>query len=275
MEDARKIPFQQVDAFTDVPFKGNPAAVCVMHDPLEASQMQAIALEMNLSETAFVYPADDQGDRRIRWFTPAMEVPLCGHATLASGHVLLSSGTASPIRFHSASGPLVVHGEPDGAVRLDFPADLTEPTAPPPGLFEALGMESAEDVEVGAQVMIVRACEPADVERLAPNFADLGAVDIGDGVLVLAVTAPAGSDDLDFVSRVFAPWAGIDEDPVTGIAHTALIPYWAPRLGIETLRAAQISSRGGRIIGRLEGERVHLIGHAVTVAEGTILLPTA
>lgn len=275
MEDARKIRYQQVDAFTDVPFKGNPAAVCIMHDPLYASQMQAIALEMNLSETAFVYPADDQGDRRIRWFTPAMEVPLCGHATLASGHVLLSSGSASPIRFHSASGPLVVHGEPDGAVRLDFPADPTQPTAPPPGLFEALGMDGAEGIEVGAKVMIVRASEPADVEQLAPNFTDLGAVDIGDGVLVLAVTAPAASNDLDFVSRVFAPWAGIDEDPVTGVAHTALIPYWAHRLGMETLRAAQISSRGGRVIGRLEGERVHLIGHAVTVAEGTILLPTA
>lgn len=266
------IRFQQVDAFTDVPFKGNPAAVCIMDHPLEASQMQAIALEMNLAETAFLYPPDDQGERRIRWFTPAIEVPLCGHATLASGHVLLASGAVSPIVFHSASGPLTVYREDGGAVRLDFPATDTAPLPPPPGLLEALGIEHAEAIEAGGHVMIVRVETQADVQRVRPNFSDLAAVDVGK-VLVLAVTAPADSDDLDFVSRVFAPWAGIDEDPVTGLAHTGLTPYWVARFGRNTLRAEQISSRGGQLTVRVEGDRVHLIGYSVTVAEGTILIP--
>ncbi len=266
------IRYQQVDAFTDVPFKGNPAAVCIMDRPLETSQMQAIALEMNLSETAFLYPLDDQGERRIRWFTPAIEVPLCGHATLASGHVLLASGTVSPIVLHSASGPLTVHGEADGAVRLDFPITATAPVPPPPGLFEALGIEHAEAIETGGHVMIVQVSTQAGVQKIRPNFSDLSAVDVGE-VLVLAVTAQADSADLDFVSRVFAPWAGIDEDPVTGLAHTGLTPYWVARLGRNPLRAEQISSRGGQLTLRLEGDRVHLIGHSVTVAEGTILLP--
>jgi len=266
------IRYQQVDAFTDVPFKGNPAAVCVMDDPLDASQMQTIALEMNLSETAFIYAPDDRGARRIRWFTPAMEVPLCGHATLASGHVLLTSGVQSPITFRSASGPLTVHAEPNGAVRLDFPATPTTPAHPPSGLLSALGLDQAEAIEAGGQVMIVEVQTQAEVVQARPNFTDLRAVDVGE-VLVLAVTAPADSDDLDFVSRVFAPWAGIDEDPVTGLAHTGLTPYWNARLTGDTFRAEQISSRGGRLTVRRDGDRVHLIGHSVTVAEGTILLP--
>lgn len=266
------IRFQQVDAFTDVPFKGNPAAVCIMDQPLEASQMQAIALEMNLAETAFLYPPDEKGDRRIRWFTPTIEVPLCGHATLASSHVLFASGAVSPIVFHSESGPLTVHEEADGAVRLDFPATATAPVPPPPGLLEALGIEHAEAVETGGHVLIVQVATQAGVQRVRPNFSDLAAVEVGE-VLVLAVTAPADSDDLDFVSRVFAPWAGIDEDPVTGLAHTALTPFWVARLGRNPLCAEQISSRGGQLTVRLEGDRVHLIGYSVTVAEGTILLP--
>lgn len=272
MDSRTSIRYQQVDAFTDVPFKGNPAAVCIMDHPLAASQMQAIALEMNLAETAFLYPPDEQGERRIRWFTPAIEVPLCGHATLASGHVLLASGVASPIVFQSASGPLMVHSEADGAVRLDFPVTATATVPPPPGLFAALGIEYAEAVETGGHVMIVQVTTQADVQRVRPNFSNLEAIEVGD-VLVLAVTAPANSENLEFVSRVFAPWAGIDEDPVTGLAHTGLTPYWAARLGRDTLRAEQISSRGGQLTVRLEGDRVHLIGHAVTVAEGTILLP--
>lgn len=272
MDSRTSIRYQQVDAFTDVPFKGNPAAVCIMDHPLAASQMQAIALEMNLAETAFLYPPDEQGERRIRWFTPAIEVPLCGHATLASGHVLLASGVASPIVFQSASGPLMVHREADGAVRLDFPVTATATVPPPPGLFEALGIEYAEAVETGGHVMIVQVATQAAVQRLRPNFSNLEAIEVGD-VLVLAVTAPADSENLEFVSRVFAPWAGIDEDPVTGLAHTGLTPYWAARLGRATLRAEQISSRGGQLTVRLEGDRVHLIGHSVTVAEGTILLP--
>ncbi|GMR13977.1 MAG: PhzF family phenazine biosynthesis protein [Gemmatimonadota bacterium] len=272
MDRPTRIRYQQVDAFTDVPFKGNPAAVCVMDHPLDASQMQAIALEMNLAETAFLYPPDDQGARRIRWFTPTIEVPLCGHATLASGHVLLASGAASPIVLHSASGLLMVHADVDGAVRLDFPATPTAPVPPPPGLIEALGVERAKAVETGGHVMIVQVAAETDVQRARPNFTDLKATQVGD-VLVLAVTAPADSQKLDFVSRVFAPWAGIDEDPVTGLAHTGLTPYWVAQLGRNTLRAEQISSRGGKLTVRLEGERVHLIGHSVTVAEGTMLLP--
>ena len=277
-----RIAYRQVDAFTRTPYHGNPAAVCVVDQPLSASVMQAVAAEMNLSETAFVEAPDASGVRPLRWFTPTTEVPLCGHATLASGHALRSAGHSAPYRFGSASGRLTVHAEPDGALRLDFPADACTPVEPDRGVLEALGLTEVEACLSGTLNYIVRVETSDIVDGLKPNFSALGAIDLGEDVLVLTVTARdrggsgptgGGSEDFDIASRVFAVWAGIDEDPVTGVAHTALGPYWAGVLGKPEFTARQGGRRRGQLRVRMEGDRVHLIGHAVTVAEGTLVLP--
>lgn len=269
------IPFLQVDAFTDRPFTGNPAAVCLSEEALSADLMQSIAAEMNLAETAFPVrlPA---GDWSLRWFTPALEVDLCGHATLAAGHVLLDRGEAGPLRFSTRSGVLVVDREPDGQLRMDFPAVPTTPARPPKGLMEALGVEQRAEIEVrrgpAGQYYMVALPGPAMVAGLTPDFTALRHVDL-DGRIGVAVTAPAAPQaDHDFVSRFFAPWAGIDEDPVTGSSHCMLAPYWADRWDRMDLRARQISPRGGDVGLRVRGDRVHLLGQAVTVAEGVLLV---
>ena len=244
--------------------------------------MQTVASEMNLSETAFVEAPDPSGVRRLRWFTPTTEVPLCGHATLASGHVLRSLGHTPPYHFSSASGPLFVGAEPDGALRLDFPADECTVVEPDENVLAALGLTEVVTCLSGALNYIARVESPDIVDGLAPNFSALDAIDLGGDVLVLSVTAPGdtgsggpakGSADPDVASRVFAVWAGIDEDPVTGVAHTALGPYWTSVLGRPEFTARQGGSRRGRLRVRVEGDRVHLIGHAVTVGEGTLVLP--
>lgn len=263
--------YKQIDAFTSRPFAGNPAAVCLLDDPLPASSMQAIALEMNLSETAFVLPIEGEA-RPIRWFTPAIEVPLCGHATLAASHALVEAGEGAPFEFDSLSGRLTVDIEPDARLRMDFPADLCTDRGPWPDLVEALGATSVRSIYQGTHNLIVRVESQAEVERLAPDFTALSNLDVGS-VLTLSVTAESVLDGVDVASRVFAPWAGIDEDPVTGLAHTALAPFWADALGKAELRAAQVSARGGEVGLRIRGDRVHLIGHAVTVAEGVLLKP--
>lgn len=263
----------QVDAFTREPFRGNPAAVCLPDAPLDAALMQAIAREMNLSETAFPEPPGPDGVRRLRWFTPEVEVPLCGHATLASAHVLFGLGAESPIRFASASGELVAHREPDGAIRLDFPADPPVPAPAPPALLAALGCDPSARTYRARKAWVVRLRDAAVVRSLRPDFAALRAIDLAGGPLGVSVTAPGGEDGVDFVSRFFAPWVGVDEDPVTGVAHTVLGPYWAAELGKETLHARQVSRRGGELRVSWAGERVHLSGHAVTVLEGSVLLP--
>lgn len=264
------LPFYTVDAFTDTPFGGNPAAVCLDAKSLAAAMMQRIAAEMNLSETAFIGPLGADGARRLRWFTPTMEVPLCGHATLAAAHVLLTEEDAEPpLHFSSASGTLRVHREADGALRMDFPADPPRIDAPPPGLLRALGCQEGIPCLRAERLWIVRTGSEAEVRELAPDFTRLGEVDIGEGALGVAATAPA-SGEVDFVSRFFAPWAGIDEDPVTGVAHTALAPYWAQESGRDVLRARQLSRRGGGMEVRMDGARVHLVGRAVTVARGRI-----
>lgn len=272
MTSITRIPVYQVDAFSRVPFAGNPAAVCLPDAPLDAATMQAIAAEMNLSETAFPEPPAPDGARRLRWFTPEIEVPLCGHATLASAHVLFARGAESPICFHSASGPLVAHRDADGAIRLDFPANPPLPASPPPGLLEALGCDLRARTLRSRKAWLVRLQDAAAVRAVRPNFAALRTVELSGGPLGVAVTAPGTEDEVDFVSRFFAPWVGVDEDPVTGVAHTVLGPYWAAELQKEHLRARQVSRRGGELGVTVAGDRVHLSGHAVTVMEGAVLL---
>lgn len=263
------VPFYTVDAFTDTPFRGNPAAVCLLSRSLPDEAMQRIANEMNLSDTAFVKQPGEDGVRGLRWFTPTVEVPLCGHATLATAHVLLTEeGEAAPLRFSTASGTLTVERAADGALSMDFPVDPPEIRPPPPGLLSSLGCPRGVPSLRAGKLWVVRLGSEKEVLDLAPDFDTLSDVDLGDGALGVAVTAPG--EEADFVSRFFAPWAGIDEDPVTGVAHTALAPYWAEEFGRTALRAEQLSRRGGEAGVRVAGDRVHLVGHAVTVARGRI-----
>lgn len=273
MPNGTAIPFYQVDAFTDRPFAGNPAGVCLLETPLPSETMQAVAAEMNLSETAFVQPTGPGGERKLQWFTPEVEVPLCGHATLATAHVLLREAEAEgPLRFDTLSGELMVEEGDDGWLRMDFPVDRPVPTPPPEGLLEILGCPPGTPTLLGVKGWIVHLPSKEDVQLLAPNFGRLVRVDVGPTALGVIVTAP-GDGDVDFVSRFFGPWVGVDEDPVTGMAHTLLTPYWSTETGRTDLEAAQISARGGRLRVALRGERVQVSGQAVTVVRGTLTLP--
>lgn len=268
-----RVPYYTVDAFTDTPYGGNPAAVCLDVDDLSEGGMRAIAGEMNLSETAFIYEPGEGGLRRLRWFTPAVEVPLCGHATLASAHVLLRElGSPAPIRFVTASGPLTVHEAGADALRMDFPADPPVDETAPRELWPALGVEPGSGRYLVARNLALLVLPDASlVMGPDPDFTALGQVDLGN-VMGLAVTA-TGEEGVDFVSRFYAPWKGVNEDPVTGSAHTALTPFWAGELGKDELRAEQGLHRGGRLTVRSRGDRVDLIGHAVTVAGGRLFRP--
>jgi len=255
----------QVDAFTGDAFAGNPAAVCLLGGPAEPRWMQSVAREMNLSETAFVEPrAAGYG---LRWFTPVAEVALCGHATLASAHVLYQTGLAEPdqrVRFDSASGPLTARRE-DGLIVLDLPARPAAPAPPPPGLLAALGVASPVWTGRAREDLMVVLGREEEVTGVCPDTAALAALDTR-GVIV---TAPASRPGADFVSRFFAPAVGVPEDPVTGSAHCTLAPFWADRLGRISLTGYQASARGGAVRVRVvEDERVLLGGHAVTVFSG-------
>jgi PhzF family phenazine biosynthesis protein len=252
----------QVDAFADRPFTGNPAAVMPLEAWLPDEMLQAIAEENALSETAFTIPADDgEADYELRWFTPAVEVVLCGHATLASGHVLL--GDRDRLRFRTRrSGMLEVARDGEG-YKMSLPAWKAEPK-PLPDVLAALGCEARETLwHPGRYALIVLDSE-ADVLAVRPDFRALAA----QGDILHIVTAPG--DATDMVSRVFAAGAGIDEDPVTGSAHCISVPYWAERLGRDALTCFQASKRGGRLTARLNGDRVILGGKCVTVLEGTM-----
>ncbi len=256
----------QVDAFTSQPFAGNPAGVCVLDGPRPDGWMQAVAREMNLSETAFLVPEAD--GFRLRWFTPAVEVDLCGHATLASAHVLYESArlaAGAEARFHTRSGLLTARRDGDW-IAMDFPAVHATPAPAPAGLLEALG---AEPVAVARSRFdyLVELAGAAGVRDLAPDLHRLKVVE-ARGVIV---TARSDVPEYDIVSRFFAPRAGVDEDPVTGSAHCSLGPWWAGRLGRDTLVAYQASARGGILHLRMRGDRVELRGRAVTVLRGTIL----
>ncbi|MER7503249.1 PhzF family phenazine biosynthesis protein [Nonomuraea pusilla] len=247
-----------VDAFTDKAFQGNPAAVCLLDSPASESWMQGVAAEMNLSETAFLH-----GDS-LRWFTPKVEVTLCGHATLATAHVLYSTGAASgPVEFSTASGTLTVNRRSDDLITMDFPAkEVTQDTVPE-GLEKALGATPSY-VGRSALDLLVELDSEETVRGLAPDVAALAAV----GARGVIVTARGTSTD--FVSRFFAPNVGVPEDPVTGSAHCALAPYWGRRLGRAEMVGAQLSARGGLVHVRVDGDRVHLAGRAVTVLSGTL-----
>lgn len=255
----------QVDAFTGKPFAGNPAAVCILPEPHDASWMQDVAAEMNLSETAFIEPAG--GDHRLRWFTPTVEVDLCGHATLASAHVLWEEdivGNDSDICFQTRSGVLTCRRRTD-RIEMDFPVRPVVEADPPPGLIDALGVHPVFVGHSPASYLIELRSEE-EVREVDPDFAKLRAIPDG----WTCVTAAGGPSGFDFVSRFFAPQAGIDEDPVTGSTHCALAHHWAARSGRTDFRAYQCSARGGVVHVRLEGDRVHLGGQAVTVLRGEL-----
>lgn len=256
-----RVPIYQVDAFTNRRFAGNPAAVMVFPDFPDDTVMQSIAAENNLAETAFLVPAG--GGYRLRWFTPAVEVPLCGHATLASAAVVmerLEPGRMEVI-FETASGSLPVKRVDAGYV-LNFPARPSEPTEPPHGLAKALGAVPHEVYVNQFNYMAVMA-DSATVRRLAPDMAAVA----GIGRPGVIVTAP-GDEGYDFVSRYFAPAKGVPEDPVTGAAHCMLAPYWSKRLDKTAFRAFQASKRGGEVICRLLDDRVDLEGGCVFYMEG-------
>jgi len=264
--DFRIMKLFQIDAFADAPFTGNPAAVCLLgdRDPDER-WMQSVAAEMNLSETAFV--RNNGTGWALRWFTPSIEVKLCGHATLASAHALreegmLASGGAA--RFHTKSGVLttVQRGE---LIEMDFPAKKAEPAPPAEGLIEALGTQPVRVSRNEFDYLVEMESEEA-VRTLQPDHALLRRIPVR-GVIV---TSRASTPGFDFISRFFAPGSGVDEDPVTGSAHCALGPYWAPRLGKNELVAYQASRRGGVVRVTVNGDRVGLTGRAITVFRGEL-----
>jgi len=256
----------QVDAFSARPFAGNPAAVCILPAGREDNWMLAVAREMNLSETAFLVPQTD--GYGLRWFTPAVEVDLCGHATLASAHILWEAGylkPEQPARFYTRSGVLTAERQGDW-IELDFPATPADPAPPPPGLLEALGCPVRSSGKTRLDYLLELDSESA-VRGLQPDFKLLERVP-ARGVIV---TSRSDRPEFDFVSRFFAPQSGVNEDPVTGSAHCSLGPYWGERLGKQEMIAYQASARGGIVKVRLAGARVKLAGQAVTVLRGELL----
>jgi len=261
----------QIDAFTSEAFRGNPAAVCLLDRERDASWMQNVAAEMNLSETAFLLPASDglsaaNTGYSLRWFTPAVEVALCGHATLASAHALWEEHGLGSARFHTKSGLLTATRNGD-LIELDFPATREDPAEAPAGLLESLGV--TDPVYVGRNKFdyLVEVASEEIVRNLDPDHAQLRKIPVR-GVIV---TSRATMQDADFVSRFFAPGSGVDEDPVTGSAHCCLAPYWSAKLGKEEMTAYQASQRGGFVYVQLAGDRVKLRGHAVTVFRGELM----
>jgi len=258
----------QVDAFTSAPFAGNPAAVCVLSAPRDEAWMQSVANEMNLSETAFVERRAAGDGYGLRWFTPAVEVDLCGHATLASAHVLWETGLLdldAEARFHTRSGVLTAARAGEW-IEMNFPATPDQPTEPPAGLVDALGVRPRY---VGKSCFdyIVELEHEASVRDVRPDFARLRAIEARGAI----VTSPGNGSSVDFVSRYFAPAFGIDEDPATGSTHCCLGPFWAARTGRREFCAHQISRRGGILKVSVDGDRVRLAGRAVTVLRGTLL----
>ena len=259
----------QVDAFTNTPFKGNPAAVCVLDSPQSEAWMQNIAQEMNLSETAFLVKQDDGFN--LRWFTPTVEVPLCGHATLASAHVLWSQGHLLPnqeARFYTKSGVLAAKLENDW-IQLDFPVNLSQAVESPPELSQVLGVNCKSVVQNSLGYLVEVESEQL-VREMQPNFQQMKTLTKAD----IIVTSIADSDsEYDFVSRFFAPTLGINEDPVTGAAHCCLAPFWRDKLGKDEFLAYQASSRGGVVKVYYPGaNRVFISGQAVTVMQGKLTI---
>ena len=263
------LPLYVVDAFADRPFTGNAAAVCLLDGPADPGWMQAVAGELQQAATAFVH---EQGEGfGLRWFVPAAELKLCGHGTLAAAHALWEAGQLwpyAPAHFHTVSGTLTAHRDGD-LIALDFPAEPVEQVAAPPdGLAKALGV-GARSVARGRLDYLVEVASEAEVRAVRPDFARLKQID-ARGIIV---TAPSETSEYDIVSRFFAPSVGIDEDAVTGSAHCLLGPYWAAKLGRETLVGYQASARGSAVRVRVDGARVELGGRALTVLNGSLLAP--
>jgi PhzF family phenazine biosynthesis protein len=252
----------QIDAFSAQAFRGNPAAVCLLDAERDDQWMASVAAEMNLSETAFLLPRGDEWS--LRWFTPAMEVDLCGHATLASAHFLWEERGLESVRFHTRSGVLTANRS-GNAIELDFPVTIAQPTEPPPDLLESLGIR--EPLFVGRTPFdyMIEVASEDEVRAVAPDFARLRTVDTRGACVT------SRGRDYDFVSRWFGPRAGVDEDPVTGSAHCALAPYWMEKLGRDEMTAYQASKRGGVVRVRVTGDRVKLLGQAVTILRGELV----
>jgi len=254
----------QVDAFTDSPFTGNPAAVCILASPCDEAWMQNVASEMNLSETAFLYP--EEAGFRLRWFTPVVEVPLCGHATLASAHVLYETGVLAPTdtaRFFTRSGELQATKKGNW-IMLDFPAQPVTARVAPFDIAAALGVPVLNIAGNDQRRWVAEVESEEQLRSLQPDFAAM--MDIHGVVATCRATTPG----YDFMSRFFAPGIGINEDPVTGGAHCSLTPYWAKKLGKTEMVGYQASARGGVVRVRLAGDRVYLSGQAVTVLRGEL-----
>ncbi len=254
-----------IDAFTSEAFAGNPAGVVLLDEPRAEKWMQAVAREINQAETAFVLPREHGFD--LRWFTPTLEVDLCGHATLATAHMLWTEGILPPAeeaRFHTRSGILTVIRS-DRGITMDFPSTPPEPAETPAGLFEALGVPGGEVFRSRFDYLVAIE-DPAALRKLEPAIDQLRKLKTR-GVIV---TAPSDRSDADFISRFFAPQSGVDEDPVTGSAHCALAPFWAARLGKQSLAGYQASPRGGIVGVEVVGDRVLLSGTAVTILRGSL-----
>ncbi|MBX2844044.1 MAG: PhzF family phenazine biosynthesis protein [Flammeovirgaceae bacterium] len=275
-----KIKTYQIDAFTNQPFKGNPAGVCILEEPMEENLMQFIAAEMNLSETAFFYPilndsAYPQDFYNLRFFTPTVEIPLCGHATLATSKLLfhLNKVESGEIKFKTQKGILTI-GEAEGKIEMDFPQDELIDCTPSEELLKVLGLKKVADSKFGVNTnfLLLRVDEVDSVKKLKPDYSQLLNISAGIDLEAVIVTA-LGDDPFDFSSRVFGPWVGIDEDPVTGSAHTVLGPYYAELLGKKSLNALQCSERTGEL-GLLisENNRIKISGEAVIVLEGYLNL---
>lgn len=270
----------QIDSFSRLPFRGNPAGVCLLPEPMPASWMQQVAHEMNLSETAFLLP--EEGGYSLRWFTPTVEVDLCGHATLASAHALWTEGDldrSTDAHFSTRSGVLTAHYQDsdhgDHWIELNFPASLSEPTSLDEKVKQALGeIEPLAIAHTQSKFLLIEIADEAQVRSLEPNFSVLKTAPY-HGVIVTSRSntdaAGESGQPYDFVSRFFAPAIGIDEDPVTGAAHCVLAPFWRDRLGKDEMLAYQASRRGGEMQLRYDGgDRVTLAGQAVTVFRGTL-----
>ncbi len=268
-----EIPLLQIDAFTSQAFKGNPAAVCLLDKAKPADWMQNVGAEMNLAETAFVVPRHEQGHYDLRWFTPAIEIPLCGHATLASAHALWETGRlpeTQEAHFYTMSGELICRRQ-GKLIEMDFPALIAEPATLPAAAVEALDIKPVNVVchrrkDGSDGNFLIELESETDVRNVKPNFYALSKA-ANAGFIISA----RGDSNYDFVSRYFACYAGIDEDPVTGSAHCMLTPYWAAKLGKTEMSVYQASARGGELRVRLAGDRVFLAGEAVTVLRGNLL----
>ncbi len=261
-----------VDAFTEVPFRGNPAGVCLVEAVLGEDEMLQVARELNLSETAFLVPRGEEGDFAIRYFSPKQEIPLCGHATLASAQVLVATRGLRRIRFVTIRNVELIADATEKGIEMAFPVYSVQPAEAPPALLAALGLEAVEDVGFNAEtgILMLAIRDRRVLAELRPDFPAL--LRSHDGIQGVLVTAPSGDDGYDFHSRYFWPWSGTDEDPVTGGTHTFLAGYWAERLGKTTMQSFQSSARSGSMEVELRDGHLLIRGRAVIVLEGRIPL---